>query len=214
MNTAATLRTVDAVVFDVGNVLIRWDPMNLYRKIFADEAEARAFLVETDLHALNVRFDAGLPFATGLAEAIARMPHHRAALEAYDLRWAETVAGVIEENVTLLTDLKRAGVPVHAISNFSREKFDVARGLLPFLDSFDVTILSGDIGVNKPDPGIYHALLARVATPAGRMIFIDDMPHNIAAAAKAGFQTFHFPEPTPARAALFRTRLREAGLPV
>jgi 2-haloacid dehalogenase len=182
---------IDTVIFDIGNVLIRWDLRNLYRKVFADDAAIAAFVAETGLHAENAEFDRGKPFAVGLAELAARFPHHGTALHAFDERWSECLAGPIERNVAVLHDLKAAGGPVHAITNFSVEKFPIACGMFPFLNLFDDTVVSGSVRLIKPAPEIYRVLLERQMIDPRRAVFIDDSAANIATAASLGLHTVH-----------------------
>ncbi len=158
------MTAVRAVVFDIGNILIRWEPERMLRQYFAGDAELNAFLDETKLFWMNLEFDAGRPFADGVAELVGRFPRHKAPLEAFDARWSECVTGAIAGNVETLEALKAAGRTVHAITNFSREKFDVARATYPFLNLFEHALVSGDIGLIKPDYRIYHRFCH---TPAG-----------------------------------------------
>jgi 2-haloacid dehalogenase len=202
-------RQVDYVIWDIGNVLIRWDPYRLYRKHFPDDASIARFLDATRLLEMNVMFDAGRPFADGLAELAARYPHYDPELQAFDSHWADTLDGAIAPSVDLLGKLRNAGVPVYAISNFSRAKFDVARDMFPFLDSFDDLVVSADVGLVKPDPAIFRLLLDRRAIEPGRAVFIDDNADNIATAGRLGLRTHHFSETSGLAADLGRL-----GLPV
>jgi 2-haloacid dehalogenase len=183
---------VDTVIFDIGNVLIRWDMHNLYRRIFKDDAAIKAFLIETGLAAENIKFDAGKSFATGTAELVEKFPHHGDALMAFDSRWADCLDGAIEENVAVLADLKKAGTAVHAITNFSAEKFPVACQMFPFLTTFDETIVSGAVKMIKPDPAIYRLLLDRRKIDPASAVFIDDSAANIATAQSLGLHAIHF----------------------
>ena len=172
-------RTIDNVIFDIGNVLIGWYPERLYRKLFADDAAMHGFYAETGLLIRNIEFDRGEPFATGLAELAARHPHHADALWAFDRRWGEMIAGEIPGTVGVLTQLRAAGVPNYAITNFSREKFDVALAMFPFLRGFDDIVVSADVKMVKPDPEIFELLLKRRALEPARTLFIDDNAGNI-----------------------------------
>jgi 2-haloacid dehalogenase len=193
---------IDTVIFDVGNVLIRWDIHNLYRKLFEDNAAVAAFLDETGLVAENLEFDRGKPFAVGLGELAARFPHRAVALNAFDPRWADCLDGAIEENVAVLDDLQRAGVATYAITNFSAEKFPIAARLFPFLTTFDETIVSGAVRLIKPDPAIYRLLLERRNIDPSRAVFIDDSAANIATAKSLGLHGIHCVAGTDVRAGL------------
>jgi 2-haloacid dehalogenase len=193
---------VDTVIFDVGNVLIRWDMHNLYRQLFENDAAIASFLDETGLVAENLEFDRGKRFAVGLGELAARFPHHAAALNAFDPRWTDCLDGAIEENVAVLEDLQRAGVPTHAITNFSTEKFPVACRMFPFLTTFDETIVSGAVQLIKPDPAIYRLLLERRNIDPVRAVFIDDSAANIATARSLGLHGIHCTSDTDVRVSL------------
>jgi 2-haloacid dehalogenase len=184
---------IDCVVFDIGNVLIRWDPRNLYRRMgYADEATA-AILAETRLIEVNHRvLDAGGPFGPTIAGLVERFPQHAEFLRAFDSRWHDMLGGSIEPSMAMLARLKRNGVPVHAISNFNREKLDIARRLFPELDGFDELVVSGDVGLVKPDAPIFELLVERRGLDVARTVFIDDNGDNIATAARLGFATIHF----------------------
>jgi len=189
------MQDIDAVVFDIGNVLIRWHPHNLYRRFGLTDVETAAFLAETSLTEINHRrLDAGAPFTETIAELATRFPHRAEFIEAFDRRWPEMLNGAIDQSVAILRSLLAAGVPVHAISNFSRTKFDIARGLFPFLDEFDDLVVSGDVGLVKPDPEIFELLVARCDLVPDRTVFIDDSAANIATAQRLGFVTVHFEE--------------------
>ncbi len=197
------MASIDTVIFDIGNVLIRWDMRNLYGRMFKDEAAIAAFINETGLHHENTEFDRGKPFSVGLKQLAARFPHHEDALLAFDTCWTECLDGAIEANVAVLQDLKAAGVTVHAITNFSAEKFPIACKIFPYLTSFDDVVVSGAVKLIKPDPAIYHVLLERQSIDPRRAVFIDDSAANIATAANLGIHTVHFDdEKVDLRAAL------------
>ncbi|MGL4727346.1 MAG: HAD family phosphatase, partial [Bosea sp. (in: a-proteobacteria)] len=110
------------VVFDVGNVLLEWDPRHLYRRIFVDEARTEWFLANVCTGAWNAEQDRGRSWAEGVAECVERHPEFRAEIEAFDARWGETIGGTIAASVGVLEELKRTGRAVYAITNFSAEK--------------------------------------------------------------------------------------------
>lgn len=180
------------VVFDIGGVLIDWNPAYLYRKLLPDEAAVTAFLAEVCTPAWNEQFDAGRPFAEGVADLCARHPDRAGLIEAYWLRWHEMLGGEIAGTAGLLGRLKAGGVPVHAISNWSAETFPRAREIFPFLDAFDVLVVSGREKLVKPHAPIFERFLERAGVGAEQCLFIDDNAANIAAAAALGFYTEHF----------------------
>jgi 2-haloacid dehalogenase len=201
---------IDSVIFDVGNVLIRWDPRNLYRRMGFADSDSDRIIAETGLLEMNTDLDRGRPFAEGIAELAVRHPAHRPFIEAWHARWPEMLGGPIEPNVALLADLKAAGVPVYAITNFARETFDIARSRYPFLDSFDDIVVSADVRLVKPDPEIFAVLLRRNRLDPRRSAYIDDSADNIATADRLGLATIHVSD----EGVPVRVRLRELGLAV
>jgi len=196
-------------VFDIGNVLVRWDPRNLYQKIFTDPAQTDFFLREVCPPGWNLEQDRGRPWEDGIAEAIRRHPGFSEQIQAFRLRWQETLGGAISDNVRCLERLRANGVPTYAITNFAADTFIEAQGLFPFLKGFDGMIVSGREKLLKPDPAIYRLLLDRYNLKAGDCVFIDDSAHNIEAAAALGFATIHYGLGLDAAGAF-----RQLGLPV
>jgi len=205
------VRQIDCVVFDIGNVLVRWDPHNLYRRMGYADAETAAIIAEIGLLKINHRvLDAGGSFAATLEPLVAGFPTHAEFIRAFDERWVELLGGAIGTSVAIFESLKQAGVPVHAISNFNREKFDIARALYPFLDTFDELILSGDVGLVKPGIEIFELLIRRRNLDVRRTLFIADSAENIATADRLGFATIYFHEDsTDLRAELLRLGLQD-----
>lgn len=200
-----------AVVFDVGNILIRWEPDQMLKTYFNNDKDYATFLDSTRLMWVNLEFDAGRSFADGISELVAQYPHYEAPLRAFDARWSECVLHAIDDNVATLLALKQAGHTVHAITNFAREKFDIARVRFPFLDAFEHTLVSADIGLIKPDYRIYHRFVRDVGLGPEELIFVDDSAVNIAAAKSVGYQVFHMPNADAAECEAFRVKLREGG---
>jgi 2-haloacid dehalogenase len=184
-----------AIVFDFGGVLLHWDPRHLYRKLFAEPDAMERFLVEIGFADWNLEQDRGRPFSVAVAELSRRFPHHAALIRAYDERWEESIAGPIEQSVDILAALKRAGYPLYGLSNWAGETFRRIRPRYAFFEWFDAIVISGDVGVVKPDPAIFRALLARVGRPPGECLFIDDSGANVAAGRALGFQTICFESP-------------------
>jgi 2-haloacid dehalogenase len=181
-----------ALVFDLGNVVIEWDPRNLYRKLFADAAEMERFLTDVWSPAWNVQMDAGRAFAEGVAELVASFPAHAAMIRAYHERWAETMGGAVPGTEALLDELAARGHPLYALSNWSAETFPHARARFAVLSRFEHIVISGDVGVAKPDPQIYARFLERVGRRAEDCLFIDDVQVNVAAAVACGFEAVVF----------------------
>lgn len=199
----------DTVVFDLGNVLIPWNPRFLYRKLFrGDEKRVEWFLKNVCTTEWNETHDAGRAFANGVAELAGKHPEHRELIEAYAARWDEMLGEPIAENVALLEELKAAGRRVYALTNWPAEKFPVARSRCPFLQLFDGIVVSGKEGVRKPRPEIFGILVQRHDLDPERTVFIDDVLKNVEAARSLGFQAIKYDSPEQLRRAL-----TELGLP-
>jgi HAD superfamily hydrolase (TIGR01509 family) len=172
-------------VFDIGNVLLRWDPRHLYRKVFSDEAARERFLSSALAMSFVAETDIAPSFSAAIEARALAFPDDAAALRLFDARWSETLDGPIEENVALLRRLKAAGSRVHALSNFAHEKFALTAEVYPFLRMFDVAVISGHEGVAKPDRRIFELLAGRAP---GELLFVDDSPGNIEAARAFGLE--------------------------
>lgn len=193
------MTAVEAVVFDVGGVLLDWSPEYLYRRLIPDEVERRRFLTEVCTPEWNQMQDAGRPWAVAVQELVAKFPEHEELITAYDTHWEETVAGPIEPTVEILRELRAAGVPVYALTNFSSEKWRVAKRRWKFLQEFDGEVVSGDVGVIKPDPRIYRIMIDRYALQPQRTLYTDDLPENVDQARRLGFQAELFTTPESLR---------------
>jgi 2-haloacid dehalogenase len=200
------------IVYDLGGVLIDWDPRHLYRKLLEDKARMEWFLAEVCHGDWNEEQDRGRTFAAGIAEAAARHPDHTPLIEAYFARWDEMVAGEIEGAVAILAELKDAGYELHALTNWSRETFPIARERFPFLGWFESILVSGEEGLIKPDPAIFLLLLERIGRAPAECVYIDDNPKNVAGAAALGLDAIAFHDAAQLRAALVRRGLL-AGKP-
>ena len=171
------------MVFDLGGVLIDWNPRHLYRQLFDDEGAMERFLAEVCSPAWNERQDAGRPWREAVADLIARHPDHTPMITAYHQRWAEMLRGEIPESVEVLKALKARGLRLYALTNWSHETFPEARRRFAFLDLFDGIVVSGEEGLIKPDPVIFQRLLTRYDITPSRALFVDDSPRNVTAAA-------------------------------
>jgi 2-haloacid dehalogenase len=193
---------VDTVVFDVGNVLIRWDPRFLYRQLFAEEAAMERFLAEICTEAWNLEQDRGRDWPEATAELVARHPDQADLIRAYSDRWHDMVPGEVEGTVALLEALRDRGVPLYAITNFSRAKFAEAQARFPVLRGFRDVVVSAHERLLKPDPAIYRVLLDRNGLEAGRCLFIDDSEKNVRGAEAVGMRAHHFRDAEGLRAEL------------
>ena len=199
--------TVDTAVFDLGGVLIDWDPRHLYRTLFDDEAEMEAFLATVTTPEWNLAQDAGRSWAEAIEELAARHPEQRERIEAYWRRWPETLGDAIESTVAVLAELHARGVRLLALSNWSAETFPLARPRYPFLEWFDGIVISGEERLVKPDPRLFAVLVDRFGVEPAATVFVDDQPRNVEAAADLGFRAIRFVD-----AASLRDDLRGLGL--
>lgn len=184
--------SIAAVVFDLGGVLIDWDPRHLYRQLFADTEDMERFLAEVATVEWNRTLDAGRSWTEAVDELVAAHPERRALIEAYHARWPEMLGGEIEGTVGVLAEVRAAGLPVYALSNWASTTFQVTRDRFPFLDWFDGVVISGEVGAAKPDNRIFEALIERYDLVPERAVFIDDLPANVQAAEAMGFRTIRF----------------------
>jgi 2-haloacid dehalogenase len=202
-------RQIDAVIFDLGGVLIDWNPRHLYRTLFDDEAAMEAFLAEVCTASWNLEQDRGRPWAQAIAELSAQHPDKAALIAAYRSRWPEMLNGPIAGSVALLEELDAAGIALFALTNWSAETYPYAEQLYPFLGRFRAVVVSGRIGLVKPEAAIYRHAIARFGVTPERTLFIDDSAMNVAAAAAVGLHALQF---TGAEA--LRRDLAALGLPV
>jgi 2-haloacid dehalogenase len=185
---------INAVIFDIGNVLIEWQPERFYDATIGP-ARRRAMFSDVDLHAMNDRVDSGGVFAAEIERTARDWPEHADAIRLWHSHWIEMARPEIPRSVRLLRALRARNVRVFALSNFGLEPFELARGIYPFLNEFDRLFLSGEMGVTKPAPRIYEMLEDRSGMPPASLLFTDDRAENIAAAAARGWQTHLFDGP-------------------
>jgi 2-haloacid dehalogenase len=187
---------IKAIVFDFGGVLLDWNPRNLYRRYFPDNLEAmEQFLVEVDFMEWNAVQDRGRSFKEGISLLSDQYPQHSQLIHAFKENWEDTIAGEIPGSVEILKRLKRRGFLLYGLSNWSAETFPLIRIKYRFFDLFDDMIVSGVVGLIKPDPAIFTLLLERIRLPAHECLFIDDSKDNITVAGKAGLITILFRSP-------------------
>lgn len=189
------MKNPDTVVFDLGGVLVDWNPRHLYRKLIADEAEREWFLNNVCSPDWNVQQDAGRPIAEANAEAIARHPGKADLIRAFYDRFEEMMPGPIQGTVDILERLDAAGTPLYALTNWSAETFPIGKRRFPFLGRFRHVTVSGELKLIKPDPAIFRHVLAQAKKPAEACVFIDDSPKNVEGARALGFHGLHFEGP-------------------
>jgi 2-haloacid dehalogenase len=195
-------------VFDLGGVLIDWNPRHLYRKVFGDDVAAmESFLAEVCTPDWNARLDAGGSFADAVAGLAVAHPEQADLVAMYHSRWPEMLGEAFSGTVEILNEVRRAGYRTYALSNWSAETFPMTRPLFPFLDEMDGILISGEIGVGKPDPAIFREFIARFGIVPAQTIYIDDWDLNIATAQGLGLVAIQFID-----AAQLRADLRRLGV--
>ena len=186
---------ITAIIFDLGNVFIKWDVHNLYKRFFPDPKAVDSFLQEIHFYEWNARQDAGRPFKIGVSKLSAEFPQYVEFIQAYDTYWEECIPGTIDGTIEIARALKNAGWQIYLLSNFSVEKFSIIHTRYEFLNLFDDIIISGEHKLVKPDPAIYRLTLQRIKRDPQECIFIDDSLQNIETADELGFRTIHFQSP-------------------
>lgn len=185
--------SIQSIVFDLGGVLIDWNPEYLYRKIFNTEEEVQYFLAEIATSDWNEQQDAGRSLAEGTRTLVEMHPEFKAEIEAFYSRWSEMLGGPIESTVETLKALKASELyNIYALTNWSEETFPIALERYDFLKLFDGIVVSGIEKCKKPEALIYMILFARYDIRPSEALFIDDNLRNIKAAEEIGFKTIHY----------------------
>lgn len=185
---------VEAVVFDIGNVLIEWQPERFFDSVIGPERRAAMFAA-IDLHGINDEVDRGGNFRDVIYAAADAHPEWRHEVQMWHDRWIEMAAPAIDHSVRVLRALRAAGVPVFALTNFGIQTFEIAEPVYPFLAEFDRRYISGHMGVIKPDAAIYAQVEADCGVPPEGLLFTDDRIDNINMAAARGWRTHLFDGP-------------------
>lgn len=187
--------TIKAVIFDFGNVLLEWDPRLIYRRFFQDEGTMEQFLHEVNFMEWNAMQDKGRSFADGVALLSKQFPHYADLIQAYPDNWSDSIGRHLQGTVEIMKRLKMAGYPLYGLSNWSAETFPIAQKKYDFFNLLDDRVISGEVGMIKPEPQIYEMLLQKIGKPAYECLFIDDALANIEQAQRMGFATVHFRSP-------------------
>lgn len=183
-----------AVIFDIGNVLIEWQPERFYDRVIGPERR-RAMFDAVDLHGMNDRVDRGGAFAGTIYDTARTYPDWHDEIRMWHDNWIEMASPAIDRSLRLLRALRAGGIPVFALTNFGTEIFDYAATHYPFLREFDRHYISGHMKVIKPDPEIYRQVEADCGLHPETLLFTDDRPDNIAIARSRGWQTHLFRGP-------------------
>lgn len=188
--------SINTIIFDLGAVLIDWNPRHLYRKLFSSEEEMEIFLRDVCTSDWNEAQDEGRTLAAGTDLLVASFPHHEENIRAYYGRWSEMLAGEIEGTKNILQQLKESGqYKLYALTNWSDETFPIAQAMYPSLHWFDGVVVSGREKMRKPAAAFYQLLLNRYQVAAANALFIDDNERNVIAARAFGIDSILFENP-------------------
>ncbi len=177
---------IELVVFDIGNVLIEWNPERYYDRVIGRERR-EAMFAEVDLHGMNDGIDRGGPFRETIYDCAETYPQWRDEIRQWHDNWIELASPAIDHSVRLLRSLRARGVPVHALTNFGIGSFAYAATIYDFLEEFDMRHISGHMGVIKPDPAIYRMVEEACGHAPEAILFADDRADNITAAEARGW---------------------------
>lgn len=203
------MSNIKNIVFDIGGVLIDWNPRHLYRKVFSSEEEMEWFLANICSYEWNVQQDGGKLFSVATAELTSKHPEYSDKIALYYDRWEEMLNGVVTGTVNLFYELKSMGMPIYALTNWSHEAFPIAYAKYDFMKEFDGIVVSGYEKLLKPDHAIYRVLINRYNINPEETVYIDDNRLNADAAAELGFHAIHFHSPEQ-----LRLELRNLGIKV
>lgn len=191
---------INTIIFDLGAVLIDWNPDYMYRTIFTDEQEMRHFLTNVTTSDWNEEQDAGRSLQEGTEWLIAKHPQHEENIRAFYGRWIEMLGDAFEGTVEIFKELRESGkYKIYALTNWSAETFPLAQERFDFLNWFDGVVVSGAEKMRKPAPEFYQILLDRYNVNPAESLFIDDNYRNILAAEKMGINCIHFTSPEKLR---------------
>ena len=191
-----------AVIWDVGNVIVRWNPRTLYSQIFSDPGECDRFLNDVCTMEWHLATDRGVSFADNCAMLAARFPHYAREIDAWRTRWPDMFSGAIPETEAAIEALHAAGVPQFVLSNMSPETYDGTVAMSAAFGRIEDFLISGREGLIKPDPAIFRLACARFGLAPADFLFVDDGAHNVEAARALGFHVHHFTDPAALRPAL------------
>lgn len=193
---------MDAVLFDLGKVLLDWDPRYYYRSHFASDEALDHFVRHVVGHDWYLQMDAGKPAAQAIAERSLAFPEHAELIARWTEGWPVMMRGAIPGSVEILDELRRRGVRLYALTNFSRETWPIAKARFDFLSWFEDAIVSGELGIVKPDRRLFELAISRCHLEPSRTVFIDDVPTNVEAGRACGLHAIRFTSPEKLREAL------------
>ncbi|MFK5878556.1 MAG: HAD family phosphatase [Flavobacteriaceae bacterium] len=184
---------IDTIIFDLGGVLVNWDPMNLYKKVFESEEKARWFLNTVCTPEWNIEQDGGRLITEAVALKISEFPKHKNEIEMFYQRWDEMFTSIIQVNIDLQQQLiANPNYKVYALTNWSAEKWELALELFPFFKDFDGVIVSGIEKTRKPFDAIYQLIIDKFNINPKKALFIDDNLENVKAAKRNKINAIQF----------------------
>jgi 2-haloacid dehalogenase len=199
---------IKAIVFDLGGVLIDWNPSYVFDKMFDNEAQKKHFFENICTNDWNEKQDAGRPLSEATAELVSKHPEWKEYIEAYYGRWEEMLGGPIQDTVEIFRELKAQNrYELYALTNWSAELFPIALERYDFLHWFDGRVVSGEEKTRKPFPEFYQLLLDRFKLKPKETLFIDDNLRNVKAAESLGMKSIHFKNAQDLRAQLIGLEL-------
>ena len=198
---------IDAALFDLGRVLLDWDPRYYYRSLFSSEEALEQFVQIVVAHDWYLEMDAGKCAEEAIAERCRAYPEHAALIARWKEGWPSMLRGPIAGSVEILDQLRGRGLRLYALTNFSRETWPIAKARFDFLSWFEDTIVSGEHGIVKPDPRIFELAVLRCRLVPARTVFIDDALANVEAGHRLGFHALQFISPEKLREDLARLDL-------
>ncbi len=190
------MKQINTIIFDLGGVLIDWNPEYVFREVIPDDDRRNYFFQHICTHDWNIEQDAGRPLAVATEMLVREFPDWETEIRTYYDRWEDMLGGPIHDTVDILRSLRdQKKHRLLALTNWSGETFPVALGLYDFLHWFEGIVVSGDEGTRKPFPDIYQLLLDRYGVTPQHAVFIDDNLHNVRAAEDHGIHGIHFQSP-------------------
>ncbi len=183
---------IDTVIYDLGGVLLDWQPAVLFEPLLPTGTDVERFLAQTQLYHWNNEHDRGVDWEVAVAAVARNYPQHAGAFAQYPRLFGDSLVGTVPGSMELLEEVLATDVQVLGLTNFARDNFEIARADYPWLDLFDGVVVSGHERVVKPDPRIYRVLIQRYAVVPERAVFIDDRAENVQAARDLGFQGIDF----------------------
>ncbi len=186
---------IKKVIFDLGNVLVKFNPKNLFRKIFTTEEEVDFFLHNICTWDWHIQQDLVYDTSQAATPLIQKYPQYKEAIEAFYERFLEMIEGNYEDNIQLAFSIQKLGYPIYILSNFPGDQFEKYRSKNNYIDQFDDRIISGNVSLAKPDKSIYELAIKKFNLIPEESLFIDDKIENTKSAELLGIKTIHLDKP-------------------